>query len=238
MILSKNFISRTHHLGIGHSTGVACMLHGTWGSKRRPTVTRDSVENRADRIDRNDFGVFFERLSEGQSRGLVVTTEAWMKVIDLIDTEDDTFMALELLKTDATIRGEEWDWKTKGYGQLIGQLIATAGRVRAYGIIDRLIEHGEELRINTKSAEFIASAMRKWGSNVDVDQLERLFDIEKTLRGFNSSSACYELFRAYRRAGSVGKVNDLISRVRQDGLELKQDLKDEIQKWLEKKNNR
>jgi hypothetical protein len=44
-------------------------------------------------------------------------------------------------------------------------------------------------------------------------------------------------FRAYRRAGSVEKVNDLISRVQQEGLVLKPDVEDEIEKWLEKKCN-
>ena len=143
-----------------------------------------------------DFDLFIERLTEGQNRGLVVSTEVWLKILDMVDSEQDSLSTLKLLITDAKIRGEEWDWKTKGYGQLIGQLIATAGRVGAYEVIDRLIEQGDELRINIKSANFIPSAMRKWSSsNVALDQLERLFEMEKDLRGVSSSSACYELFR-------------------------------------------
>jgi hypothetical protein len=237
MILSKSsLISGAHH---GYQGGVDARLTA-WGSlaaRPCPVIMASSYGHNRD--TERDFDLFIARLTEGQNRGLVVSTEAWLKILDMVDSEQDSIWTLELLITDAKIRGEEWDWKTKGYGQLIGQLIATAGRVGAYEVIDRLIEQGNELRINIKSADFIPSAMRKWSSsNVDLDQLERLFEMEKDLRGINSSSACYELFRAYRRAGNVGKVHDLISRVKQEGLVLKPDVEDEIEKWLEKKSNR
>ena len=195
MMLSKrSLISGAHH---GYQGCVDARLT-TWGSLAARPV-RQCVMARSyghNRDTERDFDLFIARLTEGQNRGLVVSTEAWLKILDMVDSEQDSLSTLKLLITDAKIRGEEWDWKTKGYGQLIGQLIATAGRVGAYEVIDRLIEQGDELRINIKSADFIPSAMRKWSSsNVALDQLERLFEMEKDLRGISSSSACYELFR-------------------------------------------
>ena len=110
-----------------------------------------------------------------------------------------------------------------------------AGQTAAYGIIDKLIENGDALRINTRSSDFIPSAMRKWGSNDDMDQLERLYEIEKDLRGANSSASLYELFKAYRRSGRVDKIVDLLPRAQKEGVELKQEFVDEVNKWLAKR---
>lgn len=82
---------------------------------------------RSDRLEDSSedrFELLLERLREGQGRDLVISSDAWDKVLALINNEEQVFSAFQLLLSDARIRGEEWDWKTRGYEEISSPQVA------------------------------------------------------------------------------------------------------------------
>lgn len=77
-----------------------------------------------------NFQDLHDRLLRNLGAGRPISKEAWSKLFELMEVEEDAEAAIELLLEDAAVReAEEWDWGTHGYGQSLFHLV----QVKAVG---------------------------------------------------------------------------------------------------------
>ncbi len=137
-------------------------------------------------------------------------------------------------------------------------LLQAAASVKAYGVVDWALSNAGKLRLAI-GTDTIPNMMRKLAAaGADETELERLYGLEKSIRGTNTSlgmsvtctlvsiaplllpssagSGFNELSKAYKKAGDVQALKDLLAAAERDGINLKPGLLEDLHAWILKRS--
>lgn len=181
------------------------------------------------------FGALHAKLSEGLDQNFVIKGEAWQKLFSEISSIQDADMAMGLMLRDAHLRDAiKFDWVTHGYGQSTFQLVKAAAAVRAYHVTDWVLEHRSTLRFTISNDTFPHLLRKLASAQADTNEMERVYDMEKTVRGRNSHAGFYELSRVYKRNKDISKLQALLSTATSEAVQVKPEIVEDINLWLRK----
>ncbi|KAF5829086.1 hypothetical protein DUNSADRAFT_16599 [Dunaliella salina] len=184
------------------------------------------------------FAQFFGRLREVHGEQQVISTEAWDKLFGKVVAPEHAHASLELMRADATVRDQTgWDWSSRGYGQILLRLVEVGASVGAPELAECVIQPAlaQELRLNLKSKDFVATIMRKVSAGAPTELLQRLYQAEHSMRGTNTHMAAHELSRRYRKEGNVAGVQQLLLQAQSGDAALKEKLQEDLAIWLQKR---
>mmetsp|Transcript_12739 Transcript_12739/g.34734 ORF Transcript_12739/g.34734 Transcript_12739/m.34734 type:complete len:288 (-) Transcript_12739:276-1139(-) len=199
-------------------------------SARLPSYDRDSQDQA--------FKHILGRLQEVHGGEQVISAEAWDKLFGRVTAPEHAHASLELMRADATVRDQiGWDWSSRGYGQILLRLVEVGASVGAPELAEYVIQPvlAQELRLNLKSKDFVATIMRKVSAGAPTELLQRLYQTEHDMRGTNTHMAAHELSRRYRKDGNVAGVQQLLLQAQSGDATLKEKLQEDLAVWLQKK---